>query len=78
MQFCHDGESEKKGMQGASKAKRYNEKGRKKRGGRERERKRESGGEERREKEEEKGIEAVMDLIIVDPRKTRDRSEMLS
>lgn len=23
------------------------------------------------------GIEAVMDLIIVDPRKTRDRSEML-
>lgn len=35
---------------------------------------------ERKEKkrdEREEGIEAVMDLIIVDPRKTRDRSEML-
>jgi len=37
---------------------------------REKERKREGGW--------KKGIEAVMDLIIVGPRKTRDRSEMLS
>lgn len=39
---------------------------------RERERARISDGEKKTE-----GIEAVMDLIIVDPRKTRDRSEML-
>lgn len=32
---------------------------------------------EKRRDEREEGIEAVMDLIIVDPRKTRDRSEML-
>lgn len=44
----------------------------------EKERERKTGRRKKGEKKAEKGIEAVMDLIIVEPRKTRDRSEMLS
>lgn len=62
---------EEKESEEARKAKGYSEKGRGNTAGKRERRKKE-------EKEAEKGIEAVMDLIIVEPRKTRDRSEMLS